>query len=156
MPDIIGLHPGAIAWRTDPDNTDPYQGQAAMSRRAGGGIELIVANGRTATSCVMSAEDAERLRQVLGGEDGGVRGLVVQLLQDSHERANHVTNQLLEAYQRERDEARAQLWALRHELEMLFSRGVMPTPDAIMRIVHEPDPALVQQSIDRANEGSLS
>lgn len=154
--DIIGLHPGAVAWRTNIDNTDPYKGQAALVRRAGGGVELVVANGRTATSCVMPAEDAERLRQVLGGEDDPVQDLVVRLLEHSHEQTNHVTNQLLEAYQRERDEARAQLWALRHELEMLFSRGVMPTPEAIMRIVHEPDPALVQQSIDRASEGSLS
>lgn len=148
MVDIIGLHPGAIVWRTSPDNSDPYRGQAALARRAGGGFELIVATGRMVASCIMPAEDAERLRQVLGGDDDPVQDLVVQLLQDSHEQTNYVTNQLLEAYKRERDEARAQLWALREELAILFSRGVMPTPDVITRIAHRPDERLVQQYLE--------
>ena len=76
--DILGLHPGTIAWRTNPDNTDPYKGQAAVVRRAGGGIELVVTNGRMATSCVIPAEDVERLRVVLGGEDDPVQDLVVR------------------------------------------------------------------------------
>lgn len=155
MTDIIGLHPGTIAWRTNPDNEDPYKGQAALARYSGGGVELVVANGRMATSCIMPAEDAERLRQVLGGEDDPVQDLVVQLLEHSREATNHVTNQLLEAYKRERDEARAMLWALRAELGELFNRGVMPTPDAISRIVHKPSEALVQEFLDRENN-SLS
>ena len=152
MVDIIGLHPGAIAWRTNPDNADPYKGQAALVRYGGGGVELIVTNGRTTANCIMPAEDAGRLRQVLGGENdtGPVESLVVQLMQHSHEQTNHVTNQLLEAYKRERDEARAQLWALREELRVLFQRGVMPTPDVIMRAVHEPDERLVRQYLERS------
>lgn len=154
MVDIIGLHPGAIAWRTNPDNEDPYKGQAALMRYGGGGVELVVANGRTATSCIMPAEDAERLRQVLGGEDDPVQDLVVRLLQDSHERTNHVTNQLLEAYKRERDEARAQLWALREELGILFEKGLMPTPETIMRIVHRPNGTFVQQYLEGEEQTS--
>ncbi len=78
--------------------------------------------------------------------------LMVSLMEYSHDQTTHVTNQLLESYKEERDLARAQLWAIRNELDELFSQGVMPTPSRIMRIVHEPDDRMVQLSLANMRE----
>lgn len=65
---------GSFAWKTKmyrESDELPYRGQAALVRRAGGGVELIVmpAPNTFFSSCVIPAEDVDRLRAVLAGED---------------------------------------------------------------------------------------
>lgn len=81
--------------------------------------------------------------------------LMVQLVQENYNQFTSVTNQLLASYQSDAYKYRAQLQVIREELEELFARGVMPTPDAIMWVVNYPDAEKVDNLIQAFHGGQF-
>lgn len=76
--------------------------------------------------------------------------LVLNIMESNSKRTADLTNSLMDSYKAEADLARAQLKAVRIQVQELFISGYMPTQFAIERALI-PNPALVDLIIESGN-----
>jgi hypothetical protein len=86
----------------------------------------------------------------LNGDETQALDLIINIMEANSKYTADLTNSLMDSYKAEAALARAELKAVRIQVQQLFDAGYMPTEFAIRRALI-PNPALVQDIIELGN-----